>query len=122
MLNEYWDLLADMARLQSQLGEDLVAWAKMYQAGGQALQRSGRTLGEMAELGRRMERYLESGPPGVVAQILQMMTSPFPGLGVGMGIPPGTASAAGPFAQFWQAWASNQAPHEQTDPRPDQGR
>ena len=116
MMDDYWRLMADMAKLQSQLGEDLMAWAKMYEAGGRALQRSGRTLGEMAELGRRMEHYLESGPPAVVTQILRMMTSPFPGLGVGMGVPPGTAPLGGPFAQLWEAWASNLVPHDQAKP------
>jgi len=111
MLNDYWELLAEMARLQGQLGEDLVAWAKAYESGGRAMQRSSRTLGEMAELGRRMEHYLESGPPAVVTQILRMLTSPFPGLGVGMGVPPpGVSAAAGPFAQLWEAWASGLTP------------
>jgi hypothetical protein len=121
MLNDYWDLMAEMARLQSQLGEDLAAWAKMYEAGGNALQRSGRTLGEVAELGRRMEHSLESGPPAVVTRMLQMLASPFPGLGVGMGMPPGAASAAGPFAQFWEAWASSLGPRDPARSGPDQG-
>jgi hypothetical protein len=111
--------MANMARLQGQLGEDLVAWAKMYEAGGLALERSGRTLGEMAELGRRMEHHLESGPPAAVTQILRMLTSPWPGLGLGMGMPPGATSAAGPFAQLLQTWASTVAPEEQ--PRADPG-
>jgi hypothetical protein len=116
----YWDLMADMARLQAQLGEDLTAWAKMYEAGGRAMQRSGRTLGEMAELGRRMEHYLESGPPAAVMQILRMLTSPFPGLGVGMGVPPTAAAAGGPFAQLFDAWTSGVLPHEPV--KPDQSR
>lgn len=120
MMDEYWNLMADLARLQGQLGEDVMAWAKMYEAGGSALQRSSRTLGEMAELGRRMERYMESGQSAVVTQILRMLASPFPGLGMGVGMPPGTAAAAGPFAQFWEAWASNLVPPPQQS-KPDQG-
>src|SRR5450631_2670643 len=106
--DSYSDLLAETARLQGQLGEDLVAWAKMYEAGGRALQRSGRTLKEMAELGKRMEHYLEAGPPAAVTQILRTLSSPWPGVGpgMGMGMPPGATSAAGPLAQIWEAWAS----------------
>jgi len=120
-IDSNWHLLADTARLQGQLGEDLVAWAKMYEAGGRALQRSSRTLNEMAELGKRMDYYLESGPPAAVTQILRMLRNPWPGLGVGMGmgIPQGTPSAAGPFAQVWEAWASSLLPHDQA--KPDQG-
>jgi hypothetical protein len=57
-----------------------------------------------------MEHHLESGPPAAVTQILRMLTSPWPGLDVGMGMPPGTSPAAGPFAQLWEAWASRVAP------------
>jgi hypothetical protein len=119
--DSYWDLLAETARLQGQLGEDLVAWAKMYEAGGRALQRSSRTLTEMAELGKRMEHYLEAGPPAAVTQILRMLSSPLPGLGMGlgMGMPPAATSAAGPFAQLWEAWASSLVPHDQA--KPDEG-
>jgi hypothetical protein len=110
--DSYWDLMADLARLQARLGEDLVAWARMYQVTGQALQRSGGTLQEMSELGRRMQGYLESGPPAVVSQILRMFVSPFAGLspGMGMGIPPGATPPGGPFAQLWEAWTSGAWP------------
>jgi hypothetical protein len=122
--DSYWDLLADVARVQGQLGEDMVAWAKMYEAGGRALQRSGHTLQEMAELGRRMQSYMESGPPAVVSQVLRMFTSPLaggpmPGVGMGMGMPPGT-SATAPFAQFWEAFASSLGPA--SPPPPEAGK
>ena len=101
----YWDLLADVARLQAQLGEDLVAWAKAYEAAGRALQRSARTQQEVARVGRRMEAYLQTGPPAVVSQVLQMFSSPWPGLGA----TPGTRGSD-PFTRFWQAWAGLSSP------------
>jgi hypothetical protein len=87
----------------------------MYEAGGQALHRSGQTLEEMAELGRRMEHYLESGPPAVVTQILRMLTSPWPGLGVGIGVPPGATTAGGPFSQMFEAWLGGTPPAAKTE-------
>jgi len=53
---------------------------------------------------------MASGPPAAVAQILRMFTSPWPGLGVGLGVPPGTPSGAGPFAQLWETWTSSLVP------------
>jgi hypothetical protein len=46
-----------------------------------------------------MEHHLKSDPPAALMQILRMFTSPC--LSVGMGMPSGTASAAGPLAQLW---------------------
>jgi hypothetical protein len=100
LMNDYWQLMADMARLQGRLAEDLIAWAKTYQAAGRALEASSHTLGEMAELGRRMEQYMESGPPAVVSQVLRMMTNPWPG----MSIPSAQGSISNPFSQFLEAW------------------
>ena len=94
--DNYWDLLAEVGRLQSALGEDLVAWAQAYEAGGHALQRSGRTLEEMARQGQRLERYVVEGPPAAVSQLLRMFTGPWPG----MGMPPGSTLGQ-PFAPFW---------------------
>lgn len=107
VMSEYWDLIAEVARLQGQLGEDMTAWAKVYDAGGKALHRSSRTLGDMAELGRRMERTLEAGPPAAVVQMLRMMTGPFPGFAGPPSTPP---VPGGPFAQLWDAWLSSVAP------------
>jgi hypothetical protein len=98
----YWELLTEVGRLQSELGADLEAWAQAYEAGGRALQRSGRTLEEMARQGQRLERHLIEGPPAVVSQLLRMFTGPWPG----MGMPPG-ATLGEPFAAFWDVPTSS---------------
>jgi hypothetical protein len=110
----YWGLLAQVGRLQAKLGEDLVAWAKVYESGGDALQRSGGTLQEMADVGQRMEQLLLAGPPGAAAQVMRMFAGPF---GV-PGLAPGTGTASGPFLGLWEAWLSGQAPTEGPPPGP----
>jgi len=106
--DEYWDLLAQTARLQARLGEDLVAWAKIYSEGGKALRRSAGTLEEMALLGQRMQSYMESGPPLAVTQIMRMFAEPWAGLRPGMSMP----GVSGPFAQLLEDWTSGLHPHE----------
>jgi len=97
----YWDLLEDVARLQGEMGQDLVAWAQAYEAGGRAFQGSAETVRLMAELGRRMEQYLQSGPPLAVRQALQAFANPMQTIGVTPG-----ASAVDPFTRFWELWAA----------------
>jgi hypothetical protein len=97
----YWDLLRDIAHLQGEMGQDLVAWARAYEAGGRAFQQNGQTLAHMAELGRRLERYLQTGPSAAVRQALQLFHAPYRGTEPGPG-----AGMADPFSRFWQFWAS----------------
>ena len=111
----YWDLLADVARLQSEMGKDLVAWSKAYEAGGRAFQRTSQTLTLMAEIGRRMERFVQSGPPRAVQQALQVVANPWQA----MGAVPG-ASAGDPFTRFWEFWAPAGSTRERP-PRPGSG-
>ena len=103
----YWDLLEDVARLQGEMGKDLVAWAQAYEAAGRAFQGSAETVRLMAELGRRMEQYLQSGPPLAVRQALQAFANPMQTLGG----TPGT-SAVDPFTRFWELWAATPRPGE----------
>ena len=103
--DSYWDLLAAVARVQAEMGQNLAAWGQAYEAAGRAFQSTAETLELMADVGRRTERYLRSGPPASVRQALELLVSPWQALGV----PPGTgagASAAEPFARFWELWAS----------------
>jgi len=111
----YWDLLEDVARLQGEMGKDLVAWARAYEAGGRAFQGSAETVRLMAELGRRMEQYLQSGPPLAVRQALQAFANPTQA----MGVTPGT-STVDPFTRFWKLWAATLRTNEpQPNPRGD---
>ena len=105
----YWDLLADVARLQREMGKDLVAWSEAYAAAGRAFERTGGTLGLMAEVGQRTERYLQTGPPAAVRQTLQLVANPLQALGAAPG-----AGAADPFARFWELWTSALTPGEPT--------
>lgn len=107
----YWDLLEDVARLQGEMGKDLVAWARAYEAGGRALEGSAETVRLMAELGRRMEQYLQSGPPVAVQQALQAFANPMQA----MGAIPG-ASAVDPFTRFWELWAATLRGNEPQSP------
>ena len=118
--DEYWDLLAQTARLHARLADDLVAWAKMYEAGGKALRRSAGTLEDMSVLGRSMQGYLESGPPAVVTQILRMFVEPWAGLQPGMGMPGAAGAPSGPFAQLWDLWASSLRTYEARPNKPDE--
>jgi hypothetical protein len=120
--DEYWDLLAQTARLQARLGDDLVAWAKMYEAGGKALRRSSGTLDEMSQLGRHMQSYLETGPPALVTQILRMFTEPWAGLQPGMGMPGAASLFSGPFAQMWETWATGLRSREPPPDAPEEKR
>ena len=97
----YWDLLAEVARLQGEMGKDLGAWARAYEAGGRAFQGSARTLERVADLGRRMEQYLVQGPPASVRQALQAFANPLQAMGAAPG-----AGVADPFARFWEVWAA----------------
>lgn len=97
----YWDLLQDIARLQGRVGEDLIAWAQAYEAGGRAFKHSAETLDQMADVGRRLERHLETGPTAAVQQTLQYLTAPWRTMG-GM---PGAATVD-PFSRFWEAWTA----------------
>ena len=100
----YWDLLADIARLQGEMAQDLVAWSEAYAAGGRAFQHTARTLGLVADIGRRAEQQLRTGPDAAVRQTLQLFAQP---LAVS-GLLPG-AGVSDPFVRFWDAWAANMA-------------
>lgn len=111
----YWDLLQETARLQARMGEDLVAWAQAYEAGGKAFQHSGETLGLMAELGQRVERYLETGPPATVQQTMRFFSAPWQAMA-------GTAGAGmgDPWSRFWDLWGSSLS-RSGPPPAPDSG-
>ncbi len=101
--DSYWDLLAEVARLQDRMGKDTVAWARVYEAAGEALQQNAETAALMAEVGRRSEQFMRSGPPAAARQAMQFFLNPlqpFGAAGAGAPLPPG------PLARFWEAWLS----------------
>jgi hypothetical protein len=97
----YWELLADMARLQAEMGRDLAAWARVYEAAGKAMQNNAETLKLMADVGRRGERMLREGPPAAARRAMEVFFNPLQALGG-----PPAAGAGGPIARFWEAWAA----------------
>lgn len=97
----YWDLLQDIARLQGRVGEDLIAWAQAYECGGRAFKHTAETLDLMADVGRRLERHLESGPTAAVQQTLQLLSAPWRAMGGSPGV-----GAVDPFNRFWEAWTA----------------
>lgn len=97
----FWDLLADSARLQAEMGRDLVAWSRVYAAAGEAMQNNADTARLMAEIGRRGEGYMRNGPPAAVRQAMQLFFNPLQAMG---GPPAG--GQAGPFGRFWEAWGA----------------
>jgi len=97
----FWDLLAEIARLQEEMGKDLVAWARAYEAGCEAFQSTAQTLRLMADAGRRFEQYLRSGPPAGARQALQFLLNPLQS----MAATP-AAGTLDPFTRFWQAWTA----------------
>lgn len=100
--DSFWDLLADVARLQREMGVDLVAWAKVYDAAGQALQNNADTTALMAEVGRRGERFMRNGPPAAARQAMQFFLNPLQALGVS----PVGGAFPDPFARFREAWSA----------------
>lgn len=99
----FWDLLSDIARLQAEMGKDTVAWARAYQAAGEAMQNNAETTQLMADVGRRSERLMRSGPPAAARQAMQLFLNPLQALG---GTTAGAGAPPGPFTRFWEAWAS----------------
>jgi hypothetical protein len=97
----FWDLLADVARLQREMGRDMVAWAYVYDAAGKALQLNADTTALMADVGRRGEQFIRSGPPAAARQAMQLFLNPMQALGATPG-----GSLADPFSRFWEAWRS----------------
>jgi len=83
----FWDLLADVGRLQAKLSETFVAWAQANEANARAFQRNAETLQLMVEIGRRAE------------QSMQFLADPMQAMGT-----PSAAAAGDPFARFWEAW------------------
>jgi len=103
--DNFWDMLNEIARVQAAMGQDMVAWAQVYERAGEALQRNAETAALMAEVGRRGERFMRNGPSNAARQALNLFMNPLGALGVNPGgTPPG--GAAGPFARFWEAWSS----------------
>ena len=97
----FWDLLADVARLQREMGRDMVAWAKVYDAAGKALQLNAETAALMADVGRRAEQFMRSGPSAAARQAMQFFMNPMQAVGATPG-----GSLADPFSRFWEAWRS----------------
>jgi hypothetical protein len=97
----FWDLLEDVSRLQREMGKDMVAWAKAYEAAGEALRNNADTIALMADVGRRGEQFLRNGPPAAARQAMQFFLNPLQAMGGAS-----AAAAPGPFARFWEAWAS----------------
>ena len=101
--DSFWDLLADVARLQERMGKDTVAWAQVYAAAGEALQQNAETTALMADVGRRSEQFLRTGPPAAARQAMQFFLNPlqaFGAAGAGTPMPPG------PLTRFWEGWLS----------------
>jgi hypothetical protein len=99
--DSYWDLVAAVAELQAELGKDLVAWSQAYAAAGRASARAANTLRLTADLGRRMERYVESGMPTAALRTFEAIMRPLQTLMM----PPGTGTARpypfSPMPGFW---------------------
>ncbi len=101
--DSFWDLLAEVARLQDRMGKDTVAWARVYEAAGEALQQNAETTALMAEVGRRSEQFARTGPPAAARQAMQFFLNPmqaFGAAGAGTPLPPS------PLTRFWEAWLS----------------
>jgi hypothetical protein len=99
--DSFWDLLADVARLQERMGRDTVAWAQVYEAAGKALQQNAETTALMADVGRRSEQFLRTGPPAAARQAMQFFLNPLQAFGgAGSPMPPG------PLSRLWEAWLS----------------
>jgi|SRR5579884_464739 hypothetical protein len=92
-----WTLLDESARLQAQMGRDMVAWAQAYEAAGRAMQGNAETAALLARLGRRGERFLQRGPSASAQQALQLFLNPLQALAGGM---------PGPLSKLWEAWAA----------------
>ncbi|HEY7294149.1 MAG TPA: hypothetical protein VH916_03865 [Dehalococcoidia bacterium] len=99
----FWDLLAEVARLQERMGKDTVAWARVYETAGKALQQNAETAALMAELGRRSEQFMRTGPSVAARQAMQFFLNPLQAFGAaGAGAP----MTPGPLTRFWEAWLS----------------
>lgn len=99
-----WDLLGEIAKLQSSLGQDMVAWARVYESAGEALQRNAETAALMADVGRRGEQFMRNGPSAAARQAMNLFLNPLGALGVNPTGAPG--GPAGPIARFWEAFSS----------------
>jgi hypothetical protein len=97
----FWDLLNEISRLQAAMGQDMVAWARVYENAGKALQRNAETAALMAHVGRRSERFLRNGPTMAVRQAMNLFFNPLGALGAGS-----AGGPAGPLARFWETWAA----------------
>jgi hypothetical protein len=100
----YWDLLEDIARLQTQNAQSFAAWAAAYRAAGEAAAATAETLETMAHLGRRAESFWSQAPQATVAQALQLMTQPWQAMGVPFASFPGSMAA-----RLWEAWRTGQS-------------
>ena len=120
--DNFWDMLNEIARVQAALGQDMVAWARVYEQAGEALQRNAETAALMAEVGRRGERFMRNGPSNAARQALNLFMNPLGALGVNAGGTP-SGGSAGPFARFWEAWSAStpNAPAPQPPPTPSSG-
>jgi hypothetical protein len=99
-----WDLLGEIARLQASMGQDMVAWAHVYESAGEALKRNAETVGLMADVGRRSEQFMRSGPSTAARQAMNLFLNPLGALGVNPASAPG--GPTGPIARFWEAFAA----------------
>ncbi|HVC30206.1 MAG TPA: hypothetical protein VND24_03395 [Steroidobacteraceae bacterium] len=95
----FWDLLADVGRLQAKLSETFVAWAQANEANARAFQRNAETLQLMVEIGRRAEQSMRQAPSTAARLALQFLADPMQAMGT-----PSAAAAGDPFARFWEAW------------------
>ncbi len=102
--DNFWDLLADVARLQERMGKDTVAWARVYEATGEALQQNAETTALMADVGRRSEQFMRTGPPAAARQAMQFFLNPLQAFGAAG---PGAPMPPGPLSRFWEAWLSD---------------
>jgi hypothetical protein len=99
-----WDLLGEIARLQSSMGQDMIAWARVYESAGEALKRNAETVALMADVGRRGEQFMRNGPSSAARQAMNLFLNPLGALGVNPASGPG--GPTGPIARFWEAFAA----------------
>lgn len=100
----FWDLLSEVSRVQAAMGSDMVAWARVYESAGQALQRNAETAALMADVGRRGERFMRNGPSSAARQAMNLVLNPMGALGAA-----GAGGPAGPLSRFWEAWSGGSA-------------
>lgn len=107
----FWDLLADIARLQAEMGKDLVAWAQANEAAARAFQSNAETLQLMADIGRRSEHVMRRGPSTAARLAMQFFSNPMQA----MGTTPAAASGD-PLARLWETWRAAAEPRGSSRP------